>query len=538
MAELDNQINEIASNLDNLSAKVQKLDANWGLVGSSSSAALGIMVTGLNKTNPVLATALSGFQKMVPILAQIGQAAKTSGDALKSALASSGVGLVVVALTSMLDVIGKINEKHDEQVRKANEVREAEKTAANEAKEAWDGVNQSIDEYLGLTESNSILKAINDEKASLQHTIDVYDNIAKRRNLSAKESLTQQEAQDKLNSLIEKEAEVRKKLEESKPKVKDPLITLIEKYKENSPLSILLSDLQKINEAFANGKITGTEYASTIKSIFDKINDEQDKDISKMFKDSNIEMDKLAESMSNFDIDLSDLDFDLSLETAFIDAQNVAQEALENMSGDFEESLANLIYKNNNILSESTKETWSSINDTLLATQQIMSNVTESYTADIERQVAAGELSAKEGKKRLKEQALIQASLSMAAGISASVYSILETWKSAPGGWIGKAALATATAASIIGTTIASVNSIKAAGEGLSSTATPSSNSVSSATGTTQVYSVSSAADAEKITNAIQTGTSKAADSKVVLVVEDLNKVTDNMTKAEVESSF
>lgn len=95
-----------------------------------------------------------------------------------------------------------------------------------------------------------------------------------------------------------------------------------------------------------------------------------------------------------------------------------------------------------------------------------------------------------------------------------------------------------ANAAAVVATGIANINKIKSVDVDSGNSATPSSSAVGAVQGTTQVYSVSSSADTTKITDAIQTGTSKAADTKVVLVVEDLNKVQDGMTQADVEATI
>lgn len=504
MAELDNQIGVVASNLDVLSAKVQKVDANWGMVGSSASAALGVMVTALNKTNPVLSTILSGLQKVTPILTQIADAAKKSGASLKTALASSGVGLVVVALTSIIDVISRIKQKHDEQAQAARDAAEAEIEAARRASAAWDSFG---DKYLSVDDKIAKARVKADKEAKNQaYIVQSWVNAWKSGAKTLEEAYKGIESQGKSLGVDE----------EGVKALQNYFELLVQKENEESDRRKKLHD-EQMARIKAEKEAYEKMYSDLISSL-KQYTDEASKGWDSIF--SSAESALLASYKPGWWEELMGLDADSVSDFA----ENLGTEIADGLSKGFKDAAI--------ATQEKTDAIVSGVSDAISSISTIFSNLQSYKEESLEQDLAQGKITQKEYERRKKDIK----KFARASVIADTAAAIMGTWASymkAPGGIPG-AVLAGVQTAALGVTAGASLKAIDS--ETLGSSASPSSSAVSQ--GTTKIYTVNSSEDTSKITSAIESGTSKAADSKVVLVVEDLNKVTDNMTRASVESSF
>lgn len=97
--------------LEQMNDTVEDLNLEYGKMASSASAALGGLAAGLSKTNPLLSQAASSVQKMIPMVIDLVAAAKKGATAFKAMFASTGIGLLIVALEELVVMFDKIKEK-------------------------------------------------------------------------------------------------------------------------------------------------------------------------------------------------------------------------------------------------------------------------------------------------------------------------------------------------------------------------------------------------------------------------------------------
>lgn len=481
MATLDNEISSIGIGIDNLSEKLTKLNSNWGAVGSAASAALGSLNAALSKTNPILGSTISGLQKMIPIMAQIASAAKAGGAALKEAMASSGVGLVVIAVTELVNVLDKVKTKHQEQAQAAKDAADAEEESARRSKSAWQEFWDKQKDFLDNRSQNERdLATLNNEIAAIE---------ARRDSFAKHGAELEQEYQDKLEIGYKR----RLQLEQA----------IADERKKNSGDSGEESDYEKFLRLFSDDSLEDIDQITDpYFEIMSKVKGSAEAE--KAAQDALKERSNTLKSVSDSIVEQA------TSEIKALDETTAAEERLK----------------------EAREERVQSYIDNAASIASSLQTVSNAVNSNLEIELQAGKISEKEyARKKKSADALNKASI-----VAQSAVAIAGAWKTAFSEDIGptpaKLAMAGISTAAITASMVSGLQSID------SGSMSPSSSTINHASGTTQVYSVASGEDTAQIIKAINDGTSKAADSKVVLVVEDLNKVQSNMQKANIESSF
>ena len=141
----------ILQNITKLDTQLKDIDASMGQyqrnVGNYKQAfegAFQTISTEIGKINPTLGAVLSAVQKLVPAFKGVGTAATAAGTSIKSAMASTGIGLLVVALSEIIahweeiyNWVLKVLGKQRELTTETNKTATAANTLATNVEKAF-----------------------------------------------------------------------------------------------------------------------------------------------------------------------------------------------------------------------------------------------------------------------------------------------------------------------------------------------------------------------------------------------------------------
>lgn len=171
------------------------------------------------------------------------------------------------------------------------------------------------------------------------------------------------------------------------------------------------------------------------------------------------------------------------------------------------------------------------VSDSLKGLGSVLTVASQAYSSYINKQVADGKMSEKEGKKRLKESAKVQAAGTIATSIAASISvfkSVSDQIGGIPGVIAGGVAAAATTAAGVL-----AAQQILQAANGSVATASAPTITAPSYSMPTEVTGVTPAASGE-----ISSSIDQSSAAQPVLVVESLDEVKGHMTQVEVTSTL
>lgn len=118
-------LQDVNTTLDSTKSKVQEYEASWEKVGSTANTALGLISASLKSTNPALSSALGSVQKLIPNLTELGNAAKKTGSLLKAAFSSAGIMLLINLITTLITDFDNITEALGITTEQANKFKDA-----------------------------------------------------------------------------------------------------------------------------------------------------------------------------------------------------------------------------------------------------------------------------------------------------------------------------------------------------------------------------------------------------------------------------
>lgn len=167
----------ILANITKLDTQLKDIDESMGQyqrnVGNYKQAfdgAFKMISSEVSKINPTLGNLLTAVQKLVPAFKGVGTAAGAAGTSIKSAMASTGIGLLVVALGEIVAHWEEITEWINKALGKQKELTtETGKTAdeLNRAAEAARNYNFQLNLARGLSQEDALKIQLEDDKKAL-----------------------------------------------------------------------------------------------------------------------------------------------------------------------------------------------------------------------------------------------------------------------------------------------------------------------------------------------------------------------------------
>lgn len=104
-------INKLDTELKDIDASMGQYQRNVGNYKSAFEGAFQMITSEVSKINPTLGALLSAVQNLIPAFNGVGTAAKGAGRSIKSALVSTGVGVLLVVLGEIISHWDTISEK-------------------------------------------------------------------------------------------------------------------------------------------------------------------------------------------------------------------------------------------------------------------------------------------------------------------------------------------------------------------------------------------------------------------------------------------
>lgn len=592
---LDNEVNKVVQNLDQVSSsadkatsQVDKLDSStkkattdFSKLGSSMNSALGILSKSLEESNPQLSTLFSSTQKLIPNIVEIGNAAQKSGSLLKAMTSASGIGALINLVITLVTNFDNITKALGFSSEAIEDFKSRAISTFKNILTTLSGVGNSILQYI-LTPIRTSIEAfkglgsiIKDvftgnfsqikEHAS-QAAQGIKDAFTKGFNFKESFSQGKEWADSTISGFVSRfssassEAKsqgqsfgkslgdgISEGIDESDIQSKlDKLMSLSASYVKQESLKNIAEGLKLINEQLENetdpARIQQLQEVSNEllkqKEILETGIDQEAIDAKNQALIQSWEQSLLSEQ------EKLDLKYE-QLKQAGANELELEEWYQSEKTRIVEEQEAKRLQAEQQAQQESIKlqqEKIKSFENIALAANyvsQAISSITSAYTASVQQQVKDGKISDQEGKKRIKAMMILQAGVTLMNGLAASIAAWAKAFSPDSGMPFPVAlAAAIATSAAVIAQTVAAVSQIRSVDSGSTATPSVSSSAPSALQGTTQVYSVTRGEDTDAIVDAIKENTTESANSKVVLVVEDLNQVQDNMKQTEVESSY
>lgn len=499
-------LKDVSKNAEKAKDKVQEYNSSWEKVGATANASLSLIASSLSRTNPILGSVIGNVQKLIPNLVELGNAAQKTGGFMKAAFSSAGIGLLVVAITSVIDGISKVIDKHKAQEKAAKDAAAAEIKAAKESRDAWRDFEETI---------NSI----------------IYGQTTAKR-LSAWSQL------EEVNGTEYYEKNVQPIID----KYKNGVISLEE---ANEKFKLQIRGLNK--DTVASYKTLYSLDIQEHKSYLDKKKQQ--------YEDYQKEQLKIAQDILNgLSIDnprsldySSDSIASLSSVKSKASASSEEDPVIAQHNKRIEAVQGEI--KSQKLLKDARQETLSSF---LESASSVYGTISGVISQNLETELAAGKISEKEYKKR----AAALKAFGIASIVADTASGIMKIWKSYAAEKIANAETAAATgpAAAV---TLASLNSKSLTSAilqtGMLSTAGAASiaslfgNSVpsgssSGASAASVSYSIPQAQQVyvqnDNLSNTLESIDSKIGSQQTVLVLDDFNKVNDNMVRVKTQASF
>ena len=167
----------ILQNITKLDTQLRDIDASMGQyqrnVGNYKQAFEGAFQTILGevgKINPQLGTLISTVQKLIPAFKSVGTAATTTGASIKSAMASTGIGLLVIALGEIVAHWQEISEWATRVLGIQKDITTETKSAADQAKILADKYKEARDyaNEIAVAQGKTPLEIANMEVKSIE----------------------------------------------------------------------------------------------------------------------------------------------------------------------------------------------------------------------------------------------------------------------------------------------------------------------------------------------------------------------------------
>ena len=144
----------ILQNITKLDTELKDIDESMGQyqrnVGNYKQAfdgAFKMIASEVGKINPTLGNLLSAVQKLVPAFKGVGTAAGAAGTSIKSAMASTGIGLLVVALGEIIAHWEEISNWASKVLGTQKDITRETKNSADAAKDYARELSEAADEY-------------------------------------------------------------------------------------------------------------------------------------------------------------------------------------------------------------------------------------------------------------------------------------------------------------------------------------------------------------------------------------------------------
>lgn len=518
LQELTNEADNANKSLNKMDDTVQDLNLEYGKMASSASAALGGLAAGLSKTNPLLSQAAGSLQKMIPMIIDLAAAARKGATAFKAMFASTGIGLLIVALEELVMMIDKIKEK------------------AGAAKSAMDSLTES---YKSLDDIN---KKYQDDRLSAdakyakqwaEYNQAIIDGEAELQRLRNKGFDSSNKRYSELSEQVQKNKEALAQFEKDRAEqvaINNAKIVESNKKvtssttKETDSLSKVYSELDSIADSILNTT------APAVESVLDSLGDDNLKTIGEWLSRDFSELEKSIAA-----INLKRDEF-IQAGVDEVEATKWAEEEKKKLRDE-----AALDEKQK--ASELQKMRMDNIITFVDAMSTSYKTISSAIESQLDAELEAGTISESLYKKRKKT---LQA-FNIAAIVSDCASGITKLWTAYAAEKISNATLvnpiavaaanakslasAIAQTAALSATAAAGIASVNS-GTLNGSSATTASASISTAP-VAQTYVMNN--DYSDVLNSID---KKIGESQPVLVLDDLNRVQDNYNRVKAISSF
>lgn len=196
----------ILQNITKLDTELKDIDQSMGQyqrnVGNYKQAfdgAFKMIASEVSKINPTLGNLLSAVQKLVPAFKGVGTAATAAGTSIKSAMASTGIGLLVVALSEIVahweQIATAVSKAFNLQNKYTQEVKESAKNMKDLADEAarTESHLRNLASLRGLSPVQQAEESIGRARKELNDLVDEANQFTKIENILRNSELSYQE---------------------------------------------------------------------------------------------------------------------------------------------------------------------------------------------------------------------------------------------------------------------------------------------------------------------------------------------------------
>ena len=148
--ELGNQIDGINNKLKDADATVGVFGRNVGNYQQAFEGALNNFIGQLGKVSPELGSIGGTISKLIPIIKNVSKAATSSLKGIKAALATTGIGALIIALGILTEQIMKNSDKILDWIKGNTEARKS----AEKTKKALDDLKTSHENYMAVLQAS------------------------------------------------------------------------------------------------------------------------------------------------------------------------------------------------------------------------------------------------------------------------------------------------------------------------------------------------------------------------------------------------